>query len=388
MSEKSIRVAHLVDVFLTVSENWIFPQIRPDDSVTSAVVYRERANANLFPGDGLLLIEDPPGWSHPFSRLANSIAFRFGIRRLSTGRKLRRWRPQLLHAHFGSQGVDSLVIARELGIPLVTSFYGSDAWCLPQVEPKFLEAYRGLFQAGDLFVVEGPAMSRRLQELGCPEAKIQVVHIGAEFKDEPLRDWSRNPWRVLMMARFTEKKGLEDGLSGCIKAMQGGTNLEVIVAGGAGAGDPTGEAINERLRSLAGTSGFADRITFTGMIPPARADELLRTCEIFLCPSKHAANGDAEGGSPVVLTQAMAMGSYCIGTEHCDIPELIINNQTGRLIKEGDVDAIGNAIEEAVRNPKRIAEIGKAGAARTRREFSLADQRRRLLELYQERIER
>jgi colanic acid/amylovoran biosynthesis glycosyltransferase len=63
--------------------------------------------------------------------------------------------------------------------------------------------------------------------------------------------------------------------------------------------------------------------------------ELFKQHNVFLCPSKHATDADAEGGSPVVLPEAMAAGLICVGTNHCDILEVIINDQTRFLNKEG-----------------------------------------------------
>ena len=52
---------------------------------------------------------------------------------------------------------------------------------------------------------------------------------------------------------------------------------------------------------------------------------------VLICPSKHAPDGDAEGGLPFVITEAMALGLLCIGSRHCDIPEAVIDQVTGYL---------------------------------------------------------
>jgi hypothetical protein len=50
---------------------------------------------------------------------------------------------------------------------------------------------------------------------------------------------------------------------------------------------------------------------------------------VFLCPSRFGPGGDAEGGLPVELLEAMGMGLLCVGSRHCDIPEAIIAERPG-----------------------------------------------------------
>jgi len=89
---------------------------------------------------------------------------------------------------------------------------------------------------------------------------------------------------------------------------------------------------------------LAGRVQFTGFIPMERARAVIREHNVFLCPSKHAADGDAEGGSPVILTEAMAAGLLCLGTRHCDIPEVIRDGKTGLSCSEGGVDEMAKSL--------------------------------------------
>src|SRR5690606_24335579 len=116
-----------------------------------------------------------------FPRLLNSIAFRLGRADGFVEFAARLWPAMLLHAHFGTRAWQNLVFQRRLKIPLVTSFYGYDAWMVPERELVWRERYRELFSAGALFLVEGPAMRERLCALGCPEEKIRVHRLGVDL---------------------------------------------------------------------------------------------------------------------------------------------------------------------------------------------------------------
>jgi colanic acid/amylovoran biosynthesis glycosyltransferase len=80
-------------------------------------------------------------------------------------------------------------------------------------------------------------------------------------------------------------------------------------------------------------------------------------------PSVHAASGDAEGGHPVVLTQAAATGMPMLATTHCDIPEIVVHGQTGWLVPERDVDALVGALLDFAARPRVLPEYGRNARA-------------------------
>lgn len=290
----------------------------------------------------------------------------------------------VLHAHFGMCGWEWLPLAARSRRPLVTSFYGYDAWNVPTQFPEWRERYRQLFAAGTLFLVEGSAMRDRLQHLGCPAEKIHIHHIGVDLADLPFarRDFTRS-MKIVMVGRFTEKKGLEDGLLACAQAASRGVDLRVTIVGGAPDADRAGQKIGATLQAIAAQPSLRDRVRFAGFLPLAETRQLLQQHDIFLCPSRHAANGDAEGGSPVILTEAMAAGLVCVGTDHCDIPELIIPERTGYRCPERDVAALAHLLEAAHQVGAGNSAIAAAGRAHVEAEYSLATQlaeKRRLYE--------
>lgn len=376
-----MRILHSVYTFLPVSENWIYPQVFRVPGVEAAVLCHERQNDSLFPGQPIWT--DTPAWSRwlGIPRVINSIYFRLGHPMQCVKSRVQRWHPNLIHAHFGPQGADLVPLSRELNIPLVTSFYGSDAWARIQVQPAIAGKYRELFEHGKCFLVEGPAMQARLVELGCSSKKIQVVRIGVSLSaPSPLRPFSSPP-RILMVGRFCEKKGFIDGLQACAQAAERGASFSVTIVGDSPPQDASGMAIKNSLLALAKTPSLQGRITFTGFVPPEKIQVLLESHDLFLCPSKHAVNGDAEGGSPVILTQAMGNGLLCIGTRHCDIPELIEDRGTGYLVPSGDVDALAHAIGESLHSSQADS-WRLAGRQRVHSLFSQTRQLDELASLY------
>lgn len=378
-----MKVLHALETFLPTSENWIHPQITRVPGVRPAVLCSREENRALFPIDGAPVLLDPPPWSEKcgLARLANSVAFRLGQPQLVAGAAARKWRPALIHAHFGMRGWASLPLQRALGVPMITSFYGIDAWMLPASGEVWPERLRELFSRGDFFLAEGPAMRRRLVAIGCPEEKVEVIRLGVDLAALPFlpRDFSA-PLRVVMMGRFVEKKGLPDGLRAFAQAVRGGADLQMTIIGDAT--DAAGDRIKNELHEIASAPDLTARIHFTGFLPPAEARVHLRGAHLFLCPSKHAANGDAEGGSPLALTEAMATGMLCLGTAHCDIPELISDGETGFLRESGDVVGLASALDLAASAALDRPAICRAGRERIEREFGQERQCAALRETY------
>jgi colanic acid/amylovoran biosynthesis glycosyltransferase len=264
---------------------------------------------------------------------------------------------------------------------MITSFYGVDAWMLPLVGEHWMDRLRELFAEGDLFLAEGPAMRDRLVAIGCPAAKIEVARLGVDVASLPVAETGvASPLQVVMMARFVEKKGLPDGLRACAQAAREGTDLRVTIIGDAT--DEPGRAIGEELRALASSESLRGRVGFTGFLKPAQTRDILCRSHVFLCPSKHAANGDAEGGSPLALTEAMGMGLLCIGTRHCDIPEVIIQDRTGLLCEPEDIEGLAAALTAAAQDPASRLAYGEAGRKHIEAHFNLQHQLPKLAAIY------
>jgi colanic acid/amylovoran biosynthesis glycosyltransferase len=381
-----IRVLHSVLRYLNLTENWVEPQVFRVPGSAGRILCESRVNEAAFPLQPSAAILDPPArtWHWRQRDWARRRADRLGCNRWISEMRVRAWRPHLVHAHFGPRGWATRNLARRMGTPLITSFYGYDAWMAPRLEPEWHERYADLFAQGAVFLVEGPAMRDRLVALGCPHDKVVVHRIGVDTAGLVFQDRAfESPVSIAMIGRFVEKKGMADGLRACALASRGGIDLRVTIVGDASPGDAGGQRIATELRSLADSPDLKGRVRFTGFLSADETREVVATHDVFLCPSRHAANGDAEGGSPVVLTEAMAMGAYCIASRHCDIPEVVIDGRTGALCAEGDVDGFAAAIGAIRGAETRIREMSRAGRQHVDEAFCLHTQLAGLGRIYE-----
>jgi glycosyltransferase involved in cell wall biosynthesis len=135
--------------------------------------------------------------------------------------------------------------------------------------------------------------------------------------------------------------------------------------------------LEDRAREL----GIGDKISFPGFVSQSQLRELFYRSHIFLHPSEQGADGNQEG-VPNSMLEAMASGLPVFATEHGGIPEAIEQGQSGILVKEGDHEALANALLEAVANLDALAGLARGGAESVRQKFEQAAQTRKLEDYY------
>lgn len=249
----------------------------------------------------------------------------------------------IIHSHFAYVGWDYRHLFKRQHIPHVVSFYGAD-YRVQEWGPKDSRDY---FSRFDLFLCEGRHGARKLIEMGCPENKVTVQHLGVDVASIEFANRSKAPnqLNLLQVASFREKKGQIYALKAFLKALPECPNMTLTFVGG----DPEGlcQPLQEMARSQAG-----DRVRFLNSIPFDHLHEFMRDYQVFIHPSCHARDGNCEGGAPVVMLDAQATGMPVIATEHCDMPEEVLSNKTGVLVPEKDVDALTHAIAQFYRMPQ------------------------------------
>jgi colanic acid/amylovoran biosynthesis glycosyltransferase len=382
-----LKVLHALDSYLPTTQNWIRPQVALVPGIDAAVICESLENSEQFPVAGWRIFLQGPRVSKAdrFGRLKQKAFTRSGFYKNFAALQARLWRPSLIHAHFGWRGVRSLRLKHALGVPMITSFYGADAW----IDATWVEKYSELWRTGDLFFGEGPAMRQRLIDLGCPPEKIRIQRLGVDVANITYTapDLSKG-MKIGIVGRFVEKKGLPDGLTACLHAAQRGVNLRVTIIGDAFSNDTAGQEIKRKLFGLAAEPALAGRVFFTGFVSQTEMLAILKRQNILLCPSKHAANGDAEGGMPFVLTEAMAMGLIGIGSRHCDMQELITDGRTGYLFNEGDINGLTEVLCKMPSMADRAGEIADAARRHIEKNFNLLRQLAILSDIYRDCAER
>ncbi len=366
-------VAHCISPYLQTAGPWIYEQIHRAARHRPIVLTQGAINLDAYPVETLYSAED----FAPVRRLCNRLWRKTRNEYLFYEPIIEREEAALLHAHFGYEGCRVLRAQQRSGCPLLTTFYGADATEYPRYA-RWMRQYRILFQRGALFLAEGGAMAERLVALGCPQEKVRVWRLGVDVDRIGFVERQRGEHvRLLICAGFKEKKGIPHALRGLAKALQitpFDYALTLI-------GDGEDRAEIERLVDAL---GLRDHTIFRGMLPYAQVVDELPQHDILLQTSITAANGDGEGGAPVILLDAQASGMPIVGSTHADIPEYVRDGRSGLLAAEGDVEGIAERIVDLVERAGEWPAMGRAGRAHVERQYSAQRQTEVLETIYDE----
>lgn len=263
-------------------------------------------------------------------------------------------------------------------------FYGYDAYLLPQKGVSWQNKYKKLFKQGRLFLAEGQAMRDKLIELGCPPDKIVIHHIGVEpdkYKFHVRRPNSQV--RLLVCGRFVEKKGIPyavEALKHVISKTKANVRLTIV-----GDSSSQGALTDEKRKILNAIKeyGVDNSVTLTGFVTHNELLKIIYDHHIFLAPSVHASDGNAEGGFPVILTEVLASGMPVVAFNHCDIPEIIQDGVSGFMVPERDVDTFAEKLIYLIEHPEIWPEMGQAGRAYVEANYDIHKLNDRLIEIYE-----
>jgi len=266
--------------------------------------------------------------------------------------------------HFGYAGALANKL-RELGVlkgKQATVFHGADISRRHILEEHKLD-YVNLFRQSELMLPISNLWKNKLIEMGCPPEKIHVTRMGIEpekFNFQP-RQAFQTPLRIVSVARLTEKKGLDVAVKASAILKQRGGQFQYTIIGN---GDQ-----DEMMRDFIAREGMEDCVSMPGFKPQEEIRRALSEADIFLLPSKTAADGDMEG-IPVALMEAMAVGLPVVSTFHSGIPELIENNVSGWLVEEDDPEALAETLLKLSQGEVDVAPVVAAARHKVETEFN------------------
>lgn len=381
-------VAFALESYLPRTFTWVYNQLKflknTHILILAGMLDPERiqfplSGQELFSFPGLEVVKTSGILMRLFRRFLRLLLTGSRLDRLVFAWKARRYGCSLIHAHFGHMGWKFILVAKMLGVPLVVSFYGFDYNRLPNTQPKWKKRYRVLFQYGSLFLTEGEYGRAALIKKGVSPGRVKAYHLGVDADTIPfkVRFLAQGEiLRLVQVAGFVEKKGhrilieamrlLRD------KGLVGRMSLTFIGDG----------PLKQGIIGLTQKYHLTEYITFIGHLPYENLHQELLQYHVFIHPSLTTLAGDCEGGAPVVLLDAQATGMPVISTLHCDIPEEVVDRETGILVPEGDHKALAEAIARFLNEPKLLSEYGTAGRLHIEKNYSASRQAEKLEIIY------
>jgi colanic acid/amylovoran biosynthesis glycosyltransferase len=293
--------------------------------------------------------------------------------------KVRAARPALIHAHFGTDGLLILPLARALGVPLITSLRGydvtrSDRALLGSGRLSWMRYALGkkrLQRDGNLFLAVSNALREQAIARGYPEARTLTHYNGVDLDRFRPNETPAEPGLILHVGRLVEKKGtrvLIEALG--VKAL---ARARLVIIGEG----PLRGALERQARDL------GDRVRFLGALSSDEVANWMRRASVLAASSVIAADGDAEG-LPNVVVEAAASGLPVVGTLHSGIPEAIEDGVTGFLVPEDDAGILAERLADVLGPEQLRRDLGAAARRLAERKFDRRMLTERLEAIYDE----
>lgn len=408
----SMRIAFIIDYFPNTSETFVLNQItglldrghevfiypfrkntqRVEHNIwkrhnlSDRTYYRSTGKTKLirmFISLGKLIMQAP---FHPLRMIDALNIFRYGRSALNLTmlHEFLFWPRQhrtdfdIIYCHFGPHGNIATELRRRgyISGKLVTVFHAHDL--TRYVLSHGRNVYTELFSEGDLFMAISSYAKLKLRNLGCPESKIIIHHMGVDcnYFAHKKRDITTNETlNVVTIGRMVEKKGFVFAIQAIAKAIT--QNYEICCTF---VGDgPLRTDLERLVRSL----GLEKHFEFTGWRTKDQIAKIIGRSDVMLVPSITAKDGDEEG-LPVVLMEALATGLPVIATNYAGIPELIEDGKTGFLVAERDIETMAEKIHLLAVDTNIYRELSVQGREKIEQEFDIDKLNDRLVEIFTE----
>ncbi len=192
------------------------------------------------------------------------------------------------------------------------------------------------------------------KDFGLQPASISLVHNGiCTDTFRPMPEICRNPQRLMATCSADAPlKGLKYLLKAYARLLKEHPELELLVISKPKPGGKT-EKLVRRL-------GLEDKVQFVSGISTEQMVRYYAEAAIAVCPSVYEGFGLPAG-------EAMACGVPVVSTDGGALPEVV--GDAGVIIPTKDVDALVEAIDTLLRDPKRREALGKKALARIEEHF-------------------
>ena len=213
---------------------------------------------------------------------------------------------------------------------------------------------------------------------GLPAERVRVIRRGLATMPvcRPLRP-SRDPVRILCIARLVEKKGLFRQLVIYAELRRAGVAFVARVLGEG----PERERLEQRRRKL----GLDDVVTFFGHAAPTEVAAQLDWADVLFHTGIVAASGDRDG-LPNVIPEAMAAGVLVVTSPVAATTEAVRHEATG-WVADVDTPEAWVAAVRRLRDDQVLAEAVRQAARRwVETEFDAHRNARRLREAFDEAV--
>ncbi|WP_170440473.1 glycosyltransferase family 4 protein [Ruegeria arenilitoris] len=249
------------------------------------------------------------------------------------------------------------------GLPWSFSAHAKDIWTSPEWEKReklHADTFGAAFGATCTEIG-----ARHLRDLADDPARVDLIYHGLDltrFPEPPVRKLRSVDERFHMVSvgRLVEKKGF-DRLIHALAILSPEIDWHWTHIGGG--------TLSDNLRGLAENLRLQDRIIWKGACDQPEVIAAMREADLFVLPSRIAADGDRDG-LPNVLMEAASQKLPILSTPVSAIPEFIQTNVHG-ILSDDEPKALADAISTLAADPQKAAIMADAAYDRLLANFRM-----------------
>jgi len=280
----------------------------------------------------------------------------------------------VIHAHAALPCGDAAAfLSRRLGIPFVVTIHGLDVFnrCFQDGIAAQWRRKTSLcvYQSARKVISISEKVERLLRDSAGAAIAAEVVYNGTDPERFAPGSPEDGPPTILIVGNLLAGKGHELLLRAIrrVKDSHPGLQCQMIGEG----------ADRERFATLARDLGISDQVHFLGRRSRAEVADAMRSCSIFVLPSRYEGLG-------CVYLEAMACGKPAIACWGQGIDEIIHHGSNGWLIPVDGLEELVQGLQVLLGDSELRARIGHAARQTILDKLTLSHQARKLMRIYEE----
>lgn len=277
----------------------------------------------------------------------------------------KRERPDVVHTSGAEANFHGIIAARVVGAKRVVA----EEIGIPKQKTHHRLAFRLLYRFPSYVLANSLPVGHYLSQInGVNPNRLRIIANPIDFS--PNRNIERSDtgeFHILTVSRLKAVKNIEGVLRVLARLKLAGNAFRFTIIGD---GDhfPV-------LQDLVGKLGLQSMVDFKGYVLDPFST--VQTADLFVL------NSFTEGFSNA-LVEAMAAGIPCLATEVGAAGDLIIENETGWLVTQGDDDLLKKLMFILALDKQTLEEVGRRGMKSIRGKFSLQQHLDQLMKVYRD----
>jgi colanic acid/amylovoran biosynthesis glycosyltransferase len=275
-----------------------------------------------------------------------------------------------VHAHFaGMAARTAFWIAKFFPITFSFTAHANDIFA-----PRNFEiGLNKLISTARVIITETDYSEKFLRERFSEHAdRIHRIYNGLNLAEFGRANFSSDPPLIAAIGRLIPKKGFANLIRACALLVEHGRSFRCEIFGDG--------PLENQLRAQIDELGLQELVQLPGAKPQHELRARLTNASVFVLPSVPETDGGMDN-LPTVIMEAMATGLPVVSTTIGGIPEMVVENETGFLVRPEDVVALAGAIEKVINDRSLGQKLGQAGYERAQMLFSIEKNVRELCAL-------